>query len=248
MDDALLLRYARQILLPQVGIEGQARLRASHALIVGMGGLGTPLALYLAAAGVGHLTLCDDDVVDVSNLPRQILYGDGDLGRSKAECARAALKEHQPGISIDVITARLTGSALTAAVASASVIVDASDNFATRFALSEACVALGKPLVSGAAIRFEGQVIVFRHDRARSPCYRCLYEPGPDEESCVRTGVLGPVTGIVGSLQALEALKILAGFGETLDGRLLLFDGLRSEWREVRLRPDPDCPVCRPAP
>ncbi len=244
MDDEYLLRYSRQILLPEVGAEGQERLRAARVLIVGAGGLGSPAALYLAAAGVGEITICDYDRVELSNLQRQILHRTADLGRPKAESAREALTALEPALRVRAIGERLEGAALAAECARADVVLDASDNFPTREAVNAACAAAGTPLVSGAAIRFEGQVAVF--DPARGgPCYRCLYRDGAHtEETCSESGVIAPLVGIVGSVQALEALKLLLGIGETLAGRLLLLDGLRMEWREVRLPRDPACPVC----
>lgn len=245
LSDAQLARYARQIVLPQVDLHGQARLLASHALVVGLGGLGSPAALHLAGAGVGRLTLVDFDTVDLSNLHRQGLHGMADIGRPKVESARDALLARNPEIRIEIVSERLTGPALAHHVAAADVVLDCTDNFAARFAINAACVAARKPLVSGAAIRLDGQIAVFRADRDDSPCYRCLYRDEMQEaEHCSRVGVLPPVPGVIGTLQALEALKVLMDIGETLTGRLLLFDALRCEWRTVRLRRDPDCPAC----
>ena len=245
MNDDELLRYSRQILLPQVGIEGQDALRAARALIVGMGGLGSPVAMYLAAAGVGTLAIADHDRVDLSNLQRQIVHRSADIGRAKVASARDALLALNPGISIIAIDDQLNGELLDEQVALADVVLDCSDNFATRFAVNEASVRTRTPLVSGAAIRLEGQVAVFRPDRPDSPCYRCLYkDEGELAETCTQTGVLAPLVGVIGSLQALEALKVLLDLGTTLTGRLLLFDAERMEWRTLILRKDPECPVC----
>ena len=245
MDDPQLLRYSRQILLPQFGIEGQQALLDSHVLIVGAGGLGSPAALYLAAAGIGRISIADDDVVESSNLQRQILHREADIGRPKAESAHAHLRALNPRLRVEAITERLQGEALEARVRAADIVLDCCDNFATRFAINAACTRQGRPLVSGAAIRLEGQVTVFDLRKDDSPCYRCLYrEEGEQEETCSENGVLGPLVGIIGSIQALEAIKLLAGMGETLAGRLLVLDGLHLEWRELKLRKDPECPVC----
>ncbi len=245
MNDDELLRYSRQILLPQVGIEGQKRLQAARALIIGLGGLGSPVAMYLAAAGVGTLAIADHDRVDLSNLQRQIVHRNADIGRPKADSARDALQALNPGTTVISLDARLDGAYLDEQVALADVVLDCSDNFATRFAVNAACVRTGTPLVSGAAIRLEGQVAVFRPDRPDSPCYRCLYKDEDElAETCTQTGVLAPLVGVIGSLQALEALKVLLDLGTTLTGRLLLFDAEHLEWRTLILRKDPACPVC----
>lgn len=248
MHDEQLQRYSRQILLPQIDIDGQQKLLASRVLVIGLGGLGSPLALYLAAAGVGQLVLADDDTVDLSNLQRQIMHRTADIGRAKTDSARSAIAALNPGIKVTPIACRLAGDELARAVAEADVVVDASDNFATRFALNAACVRTRTPLVSGAAIRMEGQVAVFDLRRADSPCYRCLYrdDPGPDG-GCAQLGVLAPLPGIIGSVQAVEVIKLLLGIGTTLQGRLLLLDALTLEWRSVVLRQDPRCPVCAAA-
>lgn len=249
MDDPQLLRYSRQILLPQFGIEGQHALLDSHALIVGAGGLGSPAALYLAAAGIGRLSIADDDVVEASNLQRQILHREQDIGRPKAESAQDHLRQLNPSLQVEAITERLQGTALEERVRVADIVLDCSDNFTTRFAINAACVHQRKPLVSGAAIRLEGQVAVFDMRDGSRPCYRCLYrEEGELEETCAENGVLGPLVGIIGSIQALEAIKLLTGMGETLAGRLLMLDGMTMEWRELKLRKDPECPVCGLAP
>jgi adenylyltransferase/sulfurtransferase len=241
MQDEELLRYSRQILLPELGIEGQQQLLDSRVLIIGLGGLGSPAAMYLAAAGIGALHLVDDDVVDLSNLQRQIAHATASIGQSKALSAAATLTALNPAVSITTQVTRLVGAALDDAVAQSSVVLDCSDNFATRFAVNASCQRQQRPLVSGAAIRWEGQVSVFDG----RPCYRCLYdEHGNDDQRCSNNGVISPLVGIIGSIQALEAIKLLSGCGEILGGRLLLLDGLRMQWRELRLRPDPNCPVC----
>lgn len=245
LSDEELLRYSRQILLGQVDIEGQLRLKYSRVLIIGLGGLGSPVALYLAAAGVGELHLADFDTVDLTNLQRQIIHDNGSLGRSKVDSAMARLAAINPGICLVPHRAGLNADSLAAVVAVVDLVLDCSDNFGTREAVNAACVAAGKPLVSGAAIRLEGQLSVFDSRRADSPCYHCIYGHGSEVElTCSEAGVAGPLVGLVGSLQALEALKLLAGFGEPLVGRLLLIDGLGSRFRELRVRRDPACSVC----
>ncbi len=246
MRDEELLRYSRHILLPGLDVAGQEKLLAARVLIVGLGGLGSPVALYLAASGVGHLTLADDDEVELSNLQRQIAHRTEDVGQLKAESARAACLGVNPAVAVSVVTKRLAGDALLAQVRAADVVVDCSDNFSTRFALNEACVAATKPLVSGAAIRSEGQLSVFDSRLEHSPCYRCLYSPdaGDEQLNCSEAGVLAPIVGVIGSLQALECVKLLSGFGETLTGRLLLIDGATMEIRTLKLGKDTGCPVC----
>ncbi len=242
MKDEQLLRYSRQIMLPGVDVAGQQQLLDSRVLVIGAGGLGSPVAMYLAAAGVGQLVLVDFDEVDLSNLQRQILHGSHDLGRPKVESARDTLEVINPEVAVTAINARLEGEALLAEVAKADVVVDASDNFATRFAVNDACVTAKKTLVSGAAIRMEGQVSVFHNERPDSPCYRCLYrDEGELSQTCSENGVLAPVVGIIGTIQATEVLKVLLGMGDTLDGRLLLLDALTMEWRSMKLRKDPAC-------
>lgn len=244
LSDEELLRYSRQILLPQIDIDGQVRLRESRALIVGLGGLGSPVALYLAAAGVGELHLADFDEVDLSNLQRQVLHDNAALGRPKVDSAAARLRALVPALRLRLHGA-LDGDSLAAAVGAADVVLDCSDNFATREAINAACVKARVPLVSGAAIRLEGQLATFDPRRADSPCYHCLYGHGGDDApTCSEAGVLGPLVGTVGSLQALEALKLLVGFGEPLVGRLLLVDALGSRFRELKVRRDPGCAVC----
>ena len=250
MNDEQLLRYSRQILLPEFGIEAQERLLGARVLIIGAGGLGSPAALYLAAAGVGTLAIADHDTVDLSNLQRQILHRYADIGRAKVDSAAERIAALNPDTRVIPVAARLTGEALRGQVAAADLVVDGSDNFDTRFAVNAACVAARTPLVSGAAIRMEGQVAVFRADQPDSPCYRCLYREGTEtEQTCAENGVLAPIVGIVGSLQALEAIKVLTGIGETLCGRLLVIDGRNLDIRALRLHRDPGCPVCgdRPA-
>jgi molybdopterin/thiamine biosynthesis adenylyltransferase len=245
LTDDELLRYSRQILLKQVDIDGQLRLKQSRALVVGLGGLGSPVALYLAAAGVGELHLADFDSVELSNLQRQIAHDSDSIGRTKVDSAMARLRAINPGVRLLAYRAALDEDSLAAAVSAVDLVLDCSDNFATREAVNAACVAAGKPLVSGAAIRLEGQLSVFDPRRADSPCYHCLYGHGSEAElTCSEAGVVGPLVGVVGSLQALEALKLLAGFGEPLVGRLLLIDALGSRFRELRVRRDPECPVC----
>lgn len=245
MDDQQLLRYSRQILLPQIDVAGQQRLLDSRVLIVGLGGLGAPVALYLAAAGVGTLVLADHDQVDLTNLQRQIIHHTADIGRAKVDSAADHLLALNPQMQIRRLQQALADSALQDAVTGVDLVLDCSDNFATRQAVNAACVAFNKPLVSGAAIRLEGQLSVFDPRIAESPCYQCLYGNGDDQTlSCSEAGVIGPLVGLVGSLQALEALKLLADFGEPLVGRLLLIDALTSRFREMRIRRDPACSCC----
>ena len=214
-------------------------------LIIGLGGLGSPVAMYLAAAGVGELTLVDDDVVDLTNLQRQIVHNTGDINHPKVESARESLLALNPDIRIHALQKRLSITELLQRVKQVDVVVDATDNFATRFGINQACVHAGKPLVSGAAIRLDGQVAVFRADIDNSPCYRCLYRDESElEATCSENGVLAPMVGIIGSIQALETIKVITGFGEDLNGRLLILDGNTMEWRSMRLKKDPACPVC----
>jgi adenylyltransferase/sulfurtransferase len=247
MNDEQLLRYSRQILLPQFGIEGLERLMASTVLVVGAGGLGSPVALYLAAAGVGRLIIADFDRVDLTNLQRQILHATDRVGTAKAESARRTLHALNPEIEIVPIGRRLEGELLQEQVAASDAVVDGSDNFATRFAVNAACVATGRPLIAGAVIRWEGQVSVYT-GRPGDPCYRCLYGSGGEvEDTCSQNGILAPVAGIVGSIQATETLKVLSGVGTTLAGRLLILDALEMRFRTLTLTRDPACPVCGPA-
>jgi len=246
MDDEALLRYSRQIMLPELGIDGQQRLRDARALIIGLGGLGSPAAMYLAAAGIGTLELVDDDQVDLSNLQRQILHTTDRIGREKTSSAQAGLNALNPETQLILRNARLHQEALSDAIDDADLVLDCSDNFATRFALNQVCHDLRTPLVSGAAIRWDGQITVF-DGQPGSPCYRCLYtEDGEEELRCSENGVVAPLVGIIGAMQALEAIKLLCGVGEPLGGRLLMLDALRMQWRELRLKPDPACPVCGP--
>jgi adenylyltransferase/sulfurtransferase len=245
MNDEQLLRYSRQIMLPEVDVAGQERLLAASVLIGGLGGLGSPAALYLAAAGVGRLILSDDDAVEISNLQRQIVHRQAALGEPKVDSAARTLAAINPDVALTCLPERLEGPALTEAVARADVVVDATDNFGTRFALNKACVAARVPLVSGAAIRWEGQVAVFDPRDPASPCYRCLYEEGDDAAlNCSENGVIAPLVGVIGTCQAMETVKLITGVGETLTGYVLYFDGKRMEWRRLRLPKAPDCPVC----
>jgi adenylyltransferase/sulfurtransferase len=251
MDDALLLRYSRHILLDELGPDAQAKFAAAHVLVIGMGGLGTPAAHFLAAAGVGEITICDADDVDLTNLQRQVLYATADIGMPKVDAAAQRLAAVNPDVRVTSVQARVGPDTLAPLVAAADVVLDSCDNFATRHAVNRACVAAGKPLVSGAAIRFDGQIAVFDTRDAQSPCYHCLFGEGEEieETRCATMGVFAPLTGIVGATQAAEALKLIAGAGTSLAGRLLLLDALAMHWREMRVPRDPGCPVCgaRPA-
>ena len=246
MNDEQLLRYSRQIMLPDFDIAGQAALLDSKVLIIGLGGLGCPVALYLAAAGVGELQLVDFDEVDLSNLQRQIAHGTNDIGSYKVDSVKASVEAINPDCKIVTRNSKLEGESLLEAVSQADVVVDASDNFASRFAINQACWALKKPLVSGAAIRTEGQVAVFDSRREDSPCYRCLYSDAGDDSqlSCSESGVMAPLVGIVGTVQAMEVIKVITGFGNTLTGKLLMLDAREMEWRSLSLPKDPACPVC----
>ncbi|MBD8492385.1 molybdopterin-synthase adenylyltransferase MoeB [Pseudomonas syringae] len=245
LSDEELLRYSRQILLQHIDIDGQLRLKASRVLIVGLGGLGSPVALYLAAAGVGELHLADFDSVDLTNLQRQIVHDSHSVGQSKVDSAMTRLTALNPEVRLVAHRQALASDALAAAVAAVDLVLDCCDNFSTREAVNAACVAARKPLVSGAAIRLEGQLSVFDPRQAHSPCYHCLYGHGVEAElTCSEAGVVGPLVGLVGSLQALEALKLLAGFGEPMVGRLLLIDALGTRFRELKVRRDPACAVC----
>jgi molybdopterin-synthase adenylyltransferase len=246
MDDHQLLRYSRHILLPEIGIEGQQRLLDAHALLIGAGGLGSPAALYLASAGIGTLTICDGDNVDLTNLQRQIVHREAAVGEKKVDSARRTLLELNPAIRINAVAERVSGEHLQALVDAADVVLDGCDNFETRHTVNRACVRAGKPLVSGAGIRFDGQLAVFDLRRPGSPCYACLFpEDGEMEEMrCAVMGVFAPLVGIIGAMQAAEALKLVTGAGETLTGRLLLLDALTMDLRTVNLKRDPACPVC----
>jgi molybdopterin-synthase adenylyltransferase len=245
MKDDQLLRYSRQIMLPQCDIAGQQKLLDAKVLIVGAGGLGSPASMYLAAAGVGQITVYDNDMVDLSNLQRQIAHHTADVGTDKVISTRDTLKQLNPDIGVIAIKQRLEGNVLLEEVKNADVVLDCSDNFATRFAVNRACVRGKKPLVSGAAIRFEGQVSVFQPGIDNNPCYNCLYaDEGEELQNCATNGVIAPITGIVGSIQALEALKILLNTGQPLTGRLLLIDGLTMNFRTMRFKKNPRCPTC----
>jgi molybdopterin/thiamine biosynthesis adenylyltransferase len=246
MTDDQLLRYSRHILLDEIGVEGQQRLLAAHALVVGAGGLGSPVALYLGTAGVGRITLVDHDAVDLTNLQRQIAHTQERIGHPKAESAGAAIAAINPDVLVRPLVMRADGQALAELVPLADVVIDCSDNFATRQAINRACFAHGKPLVAGAAIRFDGQVSVYDPRRDASPCYACVFPPQQDfeETQCATMGVFAPLVGIIGAMQAAEALRLLVGVGSSLAGRLQMLDGRTMEWTEMRVRRDPACPVC----
>jgi len=246
MNDQELLRYSRHLLLDEIGIEGQACIRNATVLVVGAGGLGSPAALYLVSAGIGHLYLADGDRVDLSNLQRQILHRETAIGRLKVESGRETLGALNADSVVDAIGVRLEGPALESAVAKVDVVLDCTDNFATRHAINRACVKLHKPLVSGAAVRFDGQLIVFDSRDPDSPCYECLFPQSSelDEVRCAELGVFAPLTGIVGTMQAAEALKLVGGFGRTLKGELLLLDARDLTVQRIRIPRDPECPVC----
>jgi molybdopterin-synthase adenylyltransferase len=248
MEDDELLRYSRQIMLPEMDVAGQQALIDASVLIIGLGGLGSPAAMYLAAAGVGKLTLVDNDVVELSNLQRQIAHSSDSLGQSKVESAKQTLLRLNPGVEITTVHERLEGALVDALVSQSDVVVDACDNFQTRFAVNTSCVKFSKPLISGAAIRMEGQLIVFNPASLSSPCYRCLYSEELDEDlNCATNGVMAPLVGIIGAMQAMETIKLITNIGKSLEGRLLLFDAKTMEWREVKLPKDPQCPVCGPS-
>lgn len=246
MNDDQLLRYSRQIMLSELDYDGQVRLMEGHVLIIGLGGLGSPAALYLAAAGVGALTLADDDRVDLSNLQRQIAHGEADIDRFKAQSAAESISTINCHCRTQVITERLEGEALQHVVTRADVVLDCTDRFESRDAINRACVAAGTPLVSGAAIRFSGQLAVFDVRDPAAPCYACLYGDSADDDAltCAESGVIAPLVGMIGSYQALEALKLLSGCGTAQKG-LSTFDGLSGQWRHFGLGRDPHCPVCQ---
>ncbi|OOV86456.1 MULTISPECIES: HesA/MoeB/ThiF family protein [Oceanospirillales] len=247
MQDQQLLRYSRQIMLPEVDIAGQQALLDARVLIIGMGGLGSPSALYCAAAGIGTLALSDFDEVDLSNLQRQIVHRQNSIGQPKVVSAKTMLNELNPECQIVTLPEKLEGDALQEQVRLADVVLDCSDRFSTRFAINAACVAERTPLVSGAAIRFGGQLAVFDSREESSPCYRCLYDDSDDEAMrCAESGVISPLVGVIGSLQALEAIKLISGAGSSTAGRLLIFDALDTQWRSMSLSKDPACPVCQP--
>ena len=246
MNDDQLLRYSRHILLDEFGVEGQEKLLAAHALVVGAGGLGSPATLYLASAGVGRITICDGDAVDLTNLQRQIVHRSDSVGMNKSVSARRTLVQINPEIAIVALPQRLQDTALDERVAAADIVLDCTDNFATRHAINRACVKHRKPLVSGAGVRFDGQITVFdlRHDD--SPCYECLFPESAQHEEvrCAVMGVFAPLVGIIGATQAAEAIKAITGLGQTLRGRLLMLDALGMQWHSVKLNRDPKCGVC----
>jgi molybdopterin-synthase adenylyltransferase len=250
MTDDQLLRYSRHILLNEIGTEGQEKLLASHALVIGAGGLGSPVALYLGTAGVGRITIVDNDVVDMTNLQRQIAHNQVRVGMNKAQSASESIASINPEVHVQCITQRADSALLDALVAQADVVLDCCDNFATRHAVNAACVKHRKPLVSGAAIRFDGQISVFDMRSAsmssQSPCYACIFPPEAtfEETHCATMGVFAPLVGIIGSMQAAEGLKLLTGAGTSLAGRLLMLDGRAMEWNEVKIARQASCPVC----
>ena len=249
MNDNQLLRYSRHILLPQIAYEGQERLTESHALIVGAGGLGSPAALYMAAGGVGALTICDFDAVDLTNLQRQIIHTTESVGINKAVSAKRTLNAINPDAVVNTVQDKSTEDTFEKLIAAADIVLDCSDNFATRYALNRLCFKLKKPLVSGAAIGFEGQVTVFDFRHQASPCYHCLFpDDGSETEMrCSENGVFSPLVGMIGTTQAAEAMKLLMGIGQSLEGRLLLLDALNMEWRTIKLGKDHQCTVCHTA-
>ena len=246
MDDRQRLRYSRHLLLNEFGEEAQERLLGAHALVIGAGGLGSSALLYLASSGVGRITVCDGDKVDLTNLQRQVVHRNDSIGKPKAASAASTLAAINPEIRVEALDERAGPDRLMALVRAADVVLDCSDNFATRHALNRACVAHRKPLVSGAGLRFDGQIAVFDLRREDAPCYHCLFaeDARAEEERCATLGVFAPLVGVVGTLQAMEAIKLVTGVGETLAGRLVLFDALASRWHEVRLARDPQCRVC----
>ena len=248
MNDHQLLRYSRHILLDEVGIEGQQRLLDATVLVIGAGGLGSPAALYLAASGIGHLVLVDDDEVDLTNLQRQIMHTSERIGQPKVMSGQTALTQLNPDIQISAVRERLAGARLAKLVRQATLVLDCSDNFATRHAVNRACVAAGVPLVAGAVIRFDGQISVFDPRDPKSPCYACLFPPDANFEdaACSSMGVFAPLVGVIGAMQAAEALKLIMAIGESLAGRLLLLDGKHMEWTSIQVARDPGCPVCGP--
>jgi molybdopterin/thiamine biosynthesis adenylyltransferase len=246
MNDDQLLRYSRHILLDELGVEGQRRLAASHALVIGAGGLGSPVMLYLGTAGVGTLTVVDDDVVDLTNLQRQIAHDMSRIGQSKASSAARTVAAINPEVKLNAVAQRADAERLDRWVAAADVVLDCSDNFATRHAVNAACVAHRRPLVSGAAIGFDAQISVYDTRLPDAPCYACIFPPDAafEEARCATMGVFAPLVGIVGAMQAAEALKLLAGVGSSLAGRLQMLDARAMEWSEIRLARQPGCPVC----
>ena len=246
MNDDQLLRYSRHILLPQIGILGQEKLIRSRVLIIGLGGLGSPVAMYLAASGIGELVLCDNDNVDLTNLQRQTIHNSETIGMSKVQSATKAIAKINSGVSVVQIQEYVDEERMQELVKEVDVVIDASDNFSTRHAINQVCVTHKKPLVSGAAIRFNGQVSVFDLSNSASPCYHCLFSKDGNNEDmhCATMGVFSPLVGIIGCMQAAEAIKILLNIGKTLNGRLMLLDGLTMEWRSIKLNKDPECIIC----
>ncbi len=245
MNDDQLLRYSRQILLPNFGVEAQQALLDSHVVIMGLGGLGSPVAMYLAAAGVGELTLVDFDVVDLSNLQRQIIHNTESLQQPKVESAAKHIRSLNPEVNVNCINQQLEQQQLIELLEDKTLLLDATDNFNTRFMINRACFQTSTPLISGAAIRMEGQVSVFDFRNPESPCYRCLYEEaGEEDTSCSENGVMAPMVGMIGSIQAMEAIKLITGYGECLVGKLLVCDALYQDWRTMKFKQDPGCPVC----
>jgi len=245
MNDNELLRYSKQIMLPQIDIAGQQKINDSTILIIGMGGLGSPTALYLAASGVGHIVIADFDQVELSNLQRQIIHSTSDIGDDKVNSAKAKLLELNPNITVTVANEIMHSDNLASLIKDVDIVLDGTDNFESRFEINKACVECHKPLISAAVIRFEGQISVFKGYEVDQPCYQCLYsEQGDGRESCVENGVLAPVAGLVGTIQALQAIKVLLGLGEQLCGELLLIDGLDLSFRKVKIVKDSDCPIC----
>ena len=246
MDDTQRLRYSRHLLLNEFGEEAQERLLAARALVIGAGGLGSPALMYLAASGFGRIAICDGDRLDLTNLQRQIVHRHASVGMPKAASAAQALRAINPDVQVEAIEERVEGERLASLVRGADVVLDCSDNFSTRHAVNRACVASRRPLVSGAGVRFDGQVAVFDLRRDDAPCYHCLFaeDAAGDEDRCATLGVFAPLVGVIGTLRAAEAIKLIAGVGESLSGRLLLFDSLATHWHEVRLARDPQCRVC----
>lgn len=249
MKNEELTRYSRHIMLPQMDYDGQLKLTQSRALIIGAGGLGSPVAMYLASSGIGHIVISDFDIVELSNLQRQILHGNDDVGKAKVESAKETLQNLNSEIQITVFNEKLNEENLREQIKLADVVLETTDNIESRFLLNRLCVEEKTPLVSGSAIRFEGQVTVFRSDKVHSPCYQCLYKETDEGaashwETCAQSGVLSPVVGIIGSIQATEAIKILTGIGQDLCGRLIVFDALHMEWCEIKLKKNLHCPTC----
>lgn len=245
LSDEELLRYSRQIMLPKFDIAGQLSLKNASVLILGLGGLGSPAALYLGAAGVGKMVLADDDQVDLSNLQRQVIHSQPSIGQAKVESAAAQLARLNPHIQCECLNERLEGAALKAAISKVDLVLDCSDNFATRFDINKYCVETQTPLISAAAIRMEGQITVYDARDPNSPCYQCLYPDGSEQEmTCSESGVMSPLVGILGSMQAMEAIKLLSGLGESLVGKLLMLDAMSMQWRSLKLKKDPKCVCC----